>query len=98
MQFFLCRLGAKSATRVKVRVGGEVNGIDIGVRADATGSISGSIVTSITGPNGQQAQAGTMILMPRDPNAIIDTVGMSFPNVAANRNNGQFEIRGILPG
>jgi hypothetical protein len=96
--FFPGTTDVRTATRVKVSEGSEVNGIDIGVRGEATGSISGHIVTSITGPNGQPVQATTFFLMPRDPNAFTDVTGMNFPNVAANRTNGQFEIRGILPG
>jgi hypothetical protein len=96
--FFPGTSDVRAATRVKVSEGSEVNGIDIGVRGDATGSISGRIVTSIAGPNGQPAQAPNFFLMPRDPNAFADVSGMSFPNVSPNRTNGQFEIRGVLPG
>ena len=96
--FFPGTTDVRAATRVKVSEGSDVSGIDIGVRGDATGSISGRIVTSIVGPNGQPVPATNFYLMPRDPNAFTDITGMNFPNVSPNRTNGQFEIRGVLPG
>lgn len=96
--FFPGTADAKLATRVKVTAGGEVSGIDIGVRGDATGKISGRVVTSVVAANGQSAQASTFYLLPLDAAAFADTASMNFQNVATNRTNGQFEIRGILPG
>jgi protocatechuate 3,4-dioxygenase beta subunit len=88
----------KSASQVKVTEGGDIIGIDINVRADATAKISGRVLTTIVGPTGQAPQPGTFYLMPRDVNTFTDTQGMNFPNMSANRTNGQFEIRGVLPG
>lgn len=95
--FFPGTTDAKSATRVKVTEGGDIAGIDINVRGNA-GRITGRVVTSIVGPNGQPQQAGTFYLLPRDTDSVSDTAGMNFPNSASDRTNGKFEIRGVTPG
>ncbi len=88
----------RNASRLHVTEGGEISGIDIGMRADAGGKVSGHIVTSIVGPNGQPPQASTFYLLPRDPDAFTDIAEINFPNTASNRGNGQFEIRGVVAG
>jgi hypothetical protein len=87
-----------SATRVKVLEGGESAGVDFSIRADAIGKISGRVITSIVMPNGQQATASTFYMLPSVDATVIDMNAVNFQNMASDRTNGQFEIRGVLPG
>jgi hypothetical protein len=67
------------------------------VRPDATGKISGRIVSSLTLPNGQPSIA-SLILVSTDPTALMDQGYVSVLNPVTNRTSGQFEVRGIVPG
>ena len=87
-----------AATRIKVLEGGEVAGIDFSIRADAIGKISGRVITSIVMPNGQPATVSQFYLLPSAETSILDAAALNFPNMSADRNNGRFEIRGVLPG
>jgi hypothetical protein len=81
---------------VVVTDGADIPSIDILIRTDATAKISGRLV----GANGQSALLANpqLYLVPRDANALADSSVPAVQNVAANRTNGQFEIRNVLPG
>ena len=96
--FFPNMVDAQQAQVVHVGEGAEISGIDIGIRADATGRISGKVLTSLMGPNGQPSVANAFYLFPLNTNALADTGLTSLQNTSPNRANGQFELRGILPG
>jgi hypothetical protein len=96
--FFPNIVDARQAQVVKIVEGAEISGIDIGVRADAIGKISGKVVTSLVGPNGQPAIASIFYLLSADTNGLADTGLTNFQNTSPNRQSGQFELRGILPG
>jgi hypothetical protein len=89
------------APRVAVAEGAEIAGIDISIRPQSPVSVSGQIVSGLTGPNGQPGiPQPTLFLLPRNADAVIDTLAPNYPNVVPvqNRNSGQFEIRGVPPG
>jgi hypothetical protein len=96
--FFPNIVDARQAQVVKIGEGAEISGIDIGVRAEAIGKISGKVITSLVGPNGQPAIASIFYLLSADPNSLGDTGLTNFQNTSPNRQSGQFELRGILPG
>jgi len=76
----------------------DVSAIDIGVRSDATGRISGRAVGPALVPNGQPPIGDRLFLVPRDARARIDNLSVSFQNSSPDRASGRFEIRGVLPG
>lgn len=96
--FFPNTVDAQQAQIVRAGEGAEISGIDIGIRAEATGKISGKVLTSLVGPNGQPAIASTFYLFASDSSVLSDSGITSMPNASPNRTNGQFELRGILPG
>jgi hypothetical protein len=96
--FYPGTIDGNAATRVRIGEGNDVAGIDIGMRAEATSRISGRVVTSIVGANGQPLQASGFFLLPQDSDHLFDAATMNYQNQSSNRTNGQFEIRGVLPG
>jgi hypothetical protein len=59
------------APKIAIAEGAEVGGIDISIGPQSPVSVSGQIVSSLTGPNGQPSvPQPTLFLLPRDPNAI----------------------------
>jgi hypothetical protein len=85
---------------VVVTDGSDIPSIDIMIRPEAIAKITGRVVGPSAGLNEKPAAvtAGTMYLMPRDPNALADSAIPTVQNVAINRANGRFEIRNVLPG
>ncbi len=63
--FYPGTIDGNAATHVKVAEGSDVAGIDIDMRAGASGKISGRIVTPLVGPNGQFAQPANFFLVPQ---------------------------------
>jgi hypothetical protein len=96
--FFPNAVDARQSQILHVAEGAEINGTDILIRPDATGRISGKVLTSFVGPNGQPSIASIFYLFALDPTALADTNLPTFPNASSNRASGQFELRGILPG
>ncbi len=96
--FFPNTVDARQAQIVHADDGAEISGIDIGIRPDATGRISGRVITSVVGPNGQTPIASTFYLFSLDPSALGDSSLTTAANTSPNRAIGQFELRGILPG
>jgi len=96
--FFPGTIDPRTASAVKVTEASEITGIDVNIRGDATGKISGRVVSSIVGPTGQPQLAGSFFLLPSDTTMFSDAQGMNYPNASTNRTNGAFEIRGVLPG
>lgn len=80
-----------AATRVKVAEGSDVTGIDIDMRAGASGTVSGRLVTSFTQP-------ANFFLVPQGVGTFVDPATMSYQNQSSNRTNGEFELRGMFPG
>lgn len=91
-------IDGKTAQVLHATEGAEISGIDLLVRADATGKVSGKVVHSLTGPNGQPSIAGTFYLFSTDPTSLTDLNINTMQNSSANRASGQFELRGIVPG
>jgi hypothetical protein len=96
--FYPGTIDGNAATHVKVTEGGDVAGIDIDMRAGAGGKISGRIVTSLVGPNGQPALPANFFLVPQSGGTLFDPATMNYQNQSPNRTNGQFELRGVFPG
>jgi len=97
--FYPGTIDGNAATRVKIADGSDLPGVDISLRADASAKISGRIVTSLVGANGQPALAASFFLLPLDSGGLFDAATMNFQNMSPNRNNSQqFELRGVLPG
>jgi uncharacterized protein (DUF2141 family) len=80
-----------AATRVKVAEGNDVTGIDIDMRAGASGTVSGRLVTSFTQP-------ANFFLVPQGGGTLFDPATMNYQNQSSNRTNGEFELRGMFPG
>ena len=87
-----------AATRLKVAEGSDLTGIDINMRAGAGGKISGRIVTSLIGPDGQLTQPVNFFLVPLGDGGLFDPATMNYQNQSSNRTNGEFELRGVFPG
>jgi hypothetical protein len=81
-----------AAARVKVAEGSGVTGIDIDMRAGASGTVSGRLVTSFTQP-------ANFFLVPQGGGGtLFDPATMNYQNQSSNRTNGEFELRGMFPG
>jgi len=91
--FYPRTIDGNAAIRVKVAEGSEVNGIDIDLRAGLGATISGRIVTPLT-PTLQP----NLFLVPQGGGGLFDPATLNYLNQSANRNDGQFEIRGVFPG
>jgi hypothetical protein len=96
--FYPGTIDGNAATHVKVAEGSDMAGIDIDMRAGATGKISGRIVTPLVGPNGQFAQPANFFLVPQGGGTLFDPATMNYQNQSPIRTNGQFELRGVFPG
>jgi Carboxypeptidase regulatory-like domain len=96
--FYPSTADGRTAQIVHAGEGVEVSGIDLVVRPDATARISGRVITPFVGANGQPAVASAFYLFPSDPTVLSDSGLTNIQNVSPNRANGQFELRGLLPG
>jgi hypothetical protein len=96
--FYPNTVEAASATIVPAAEGAEISSIDVLVRPDATGRITGRVVHSLTGPNGQPSIASIFYLFPTTPAALAETGLTNLQNSSPNRNTGEFDLRGIIPG
>jgi len=93
--FFPSTTDARNAQLVPAGEGADISGLDIVVRADATGRILGRVVSSL---DGRSALASSFYLLSADAKAIRDQQFNGVNNTASDRTNGQFELRGIVPG
>jgi len=95
--FYPSETDAQSARRISLK-GNEVVAIDIDVRARPTAIVSGR-VSNLPDFNivGRPQSASTFFLLPADPKVLRDS-SVTFLSTAPDRSNGQFEIRGIVPG
>jgi hypothetical protein len=96
--FYPGTIDGNAATHVKVTEGSDVAGIDIDMRAGASGKISGRIVTPLVGPDGQLAQPTNFFLVPQGNGSLFDPATLNYQNQSPTRTNGQFELRGVFPG
>jgi hypothetical protein len=87
---------ARTAQIVELAEGSEVGGIDIVIRPDAVGRVSGQVVSSIAPRNGQNGPASTLYLISAEPTTLTGASGNSV--TSSNPSTGKFEIKGILPG
>jgi hypothetical protein len=71
----------------------------MGIRATSVVNIRGRIQVPFSDANGKRAAPSTTLyLVPPDTGGPLDNAPLTFQNVAANRDDGQFEIRGVQPG
>src|SRR5262245_40644712 len=91
--FFPGAIDGNAATRVKVAEGSDVTGIDIDLRTGAGATVSGRIVTPLT-----LTQQPNFFLVPQGGGGLFDPATLNYLNQSANRNDGQFELRGVFPG
>jgi hypothetical protein len=94
--FYPNLVDARTTQPIEVAEGSEVSGIDIVIRSDATGKVSGQIVTSIAPKNDETGPASTLYLISADPKTL--TTPTTNPVASSNPATGKFEIAGILPG
>ena len=78
----------ESATRIEVRPGGDVPGIDFALSRVSTRKVSGVVIDSTTG---QPAEPVNVQLVPRGD------AGAGQPAFAPS-NGGKFDIAGVIPG
>src|SRR5262245_2799814 len=95
--FYPGTIDGNAATHVKVTEGSDVAGIDIDMQAGAGSKISGRIVTSLVGPNGQPVPVN-LFVVPQNGGALFDPATLIYQNQSRNRTNGEFELRGLFPG
>jgi hypothetical protein len=99
------------AQAIQAKDGTETNGIDILLRPDATGSISGQVVGSLGAGSERSAVATRLYLFNADPEALpllylfsADSNGRGLSNSSAyavgsfDPATGKFDIRGVVPG
>ena len=96
--FYPGTVDGNAATHVKVAEGNDVAGIDIDIREGASAKISGRIVTTLAGADGQLAQPANFFLVPQGGGSLFDPATLNYQNQSATRTNGQFELRGVFPG
>jgi hypothetical protein len=78
----------QSATRVEVRPGADIRGIDFSLLRVSTRKVRGTVIDSTTG---LPASQGSVQLLPRDE--VTSETPAGGPG-----DNGRFEISGVLPG
>jgi hypothetical protein len=88
---------AKNARRITMN-GSEITGIDIDVQRKPATVISGR-VDNLPALDilGRPQTASTFFVLPADPKALTENF-VTFLSSATDRSNGQFEIRGVVPG
>jgi hypothetical protein len=97
--FFPGATEARTAPPLAVTEASELAGIDINLQAVASVKVSGRVINTIAGPNGQVGTAAAnFLLLSRDPANLTDSTVPQFINSAQNRTSGQFELRGVPPG
>ncbi len=96
--FFPGAVDARTVKAFTVAEGVDVTAVDFGIREGAT-TISGRGVRPLLDPYGQPSpRISSIILAPVDPKSLIDVETIMVSNLATNQDDGQFEIRGVLPG
>jgi hypothetical protein len=83
------------AQKLSVKAAEDVLAVDIELQTVHTVHISGRVDTSYLRP--LNPPVNEFKLLPRDPKLFVDS-WQSFPNVAKDRSDGRFEIRGVRPG
>jgi hypothetical protein len=71
---------ARIAQTIEAAEGSEVGGVDIVIRPDAIGRISGHVVSSIAPWNAQGGPASTLYLISADPKTFTDTSTSRWPS------------------
>jgi hypothetical protein len=96
--FYPNMVDARMASRLTLGEGVELSAIDINVSGEPTRKLSGRVVIPAAGPSTGAPPNLTLFLVNRDANALNDNSAPTFPNLAADRSGGRFEIRGVRPG
>ncbi len=88
---------ARAASRLKIKEGDSLPGIDINMAPKPAMKVSGRIINTLTQANGQpEPTPANFYLMPRDATALNLAAVPYFRNMS--QVNGEFEIRGVPPG
>jgi hypothetical protein len=78
--------------------GAEVPSIDILIRPEAVAKISGRVVSPFPDADVPPKDSQNLFLITQNPDALAETLRPFVQNEAANRANGRFELRNVLPG
>jgi hypothetical protein len=109
--FYSNVVDARTAQTIQVTGGAEASGVDIVLRLDATGSISGQVVGSIGGESERSSVATRLYLFNADPETLpllylfgAELIGRELSNSSSyavgsfDPSTGKFDIRGVVPG
>jgi hypothetical protein len=88
-----------TAQKIVLKEGQQIADLNFDIKAAGLMKISGRVLTSIvTGTILNPTSPPAIYLVPRDPTKFVDSSPPGIQNVAADRSNGQFEIRNVPAG